>query len=67
MVALKAEKPAADEARGLPDADLLGGKIGIVANLPLSKFQAAYVTRRFCLSSSRAAVVAAHAFGEARP
>jgi hypothetical protein len=66
MLPPEAEKPAADEARGLPDADLLGGRIGIVANPSLSKFQAVYVTRRFRLSSSRAAVVAEHAFGEAR-
>jgi hypothetical protein len=64
--ASEAEKPAAGEACGVSDADLLGGRIRIVAKLPLSKIQAAYVTRRFRLSSSRAAVVAELAFGEVR-
>ena len=39
MGASEAEKPAADEARGLPDANLLGGKIGIVATLQVPKNQ----------------------------
>jgi hypothetical protein len=36
----EAEKPATGEARGLPDADQLGGTIGIVATLHAPKNQA---------------------------
>jgi DNA repair protein RadD len=35
----KATGPAADSANGPPDIDLLGGKIGVVAKLPLEKNQ----------------------------
>jgi hypothetical protein len=39
MTALKARKPAADEARGLPEIVQLGRQNSFEANLLLSKFQ----------------------------
>jgi hypothetical protein len=46
MAAQKARKPAADEARELPDIVRLGRRNSFEAKLPLSKIQA-HVARRF--------------------
>jgi hypothetical protein len=49
MADLKARKPAADKARGLPGIVHLGRRNSFEANLPLGKIQAR-VMRRFGLS-----------------
>jgi hypothetical protein len=60
--ASKARKPAAAAAANGLRVDQPSGKINPNAILDAFDFQAALITRRFRMSPSLAAIVAAHAF-----
>jgi hypothetical protein len=56
--------PAADEARGVPDSDLLGGVIDREHSRKTYHRQVRRLAARFALPPCVAAVVAEHAFSQ---